>query len=278
MIKTAITGSTGLIGSRIIELLRQDIDFLEILQSDTDITNKESIWNFLKDKNYHILLHLAGYTNVDGAEKEQDLAYKVNVEGTRNIFEVVQEQKKKLIYISTDFVFDGINPPYDENSTPNPLGVYAKTKYEGEKILNGDAMIVRIAYPYRAAYKPKKDFVRSLKSLLEQQKELHMITDASITPTFIDDIAYTLKYLINNYSPEVFHVVGASSHSPFAAAKLIAQTFRLDESLVKPTTFAQYSAGKAPRSQYSEIKSIKNTFYRMKTLEEGLNAMRLHYK
>ncbi len=271
--KIAITGSTGLIGSRIIELVGQDLDFLEILQNDTDITDRESVWNFLKDKNYDILLHLAGYTNVDGAEKEQDLAYKVNVEGTRNIFEAVQKQKKKLIYISTDFVFDGTNPPYDEKSTPNPLGVYAKTKYEGEKLLNGNAMIVRIAYPYRAAYEPRKDFVRSLKSLLEQGKELQMITDASITPTFIDDIAYGLKHLINDYSPQVFHVVGATTLSPFNAAILIAQTFHLDESLVKPTTFAQYSIGKAPRSQYSEIKSVKNNFYKMKTFAEGLNTI-----
>ncbi|MBI2641455.1 sugar nucleotide-binding protein, partial [Candidatus Roizmanbacteria bacterium] len=78
----------------------------------------------------------------------------------------------------------------------------------------------------------------------------------------------------NNYSPEIFHIVGPNSLSPFAAAKLIAKTFDLNEILIFPTTFQEYSLGKAKRSQYSEIKSKKNNFYKMRGLEEGLREIK----
>ena len=97
--------------------------------------------------------------------------------------------------------------------------------------------------------------------------------DALITPTFIDDIAFAMKYLFQNFTPEIFHIVGANSLSPYDAGKLIAKTFHLDTNLILPTTYEEYSKGKAKRSRYSEIKSKKNTFYRMKTFEEGLRQL-----
>lgn len=84
------------------------------------------------------------------AETNREACYKINVDGTRNIFNAVQDKGKKLIFISTDFVFDGKQPPYDEDSSPNPPGIYADSKYQAEKVVKNKAMIVRIAYPYRA--------------------------------------------------------------------------------------------------------------------------------
>lgn len=273
MLKIAISGSTGLIGSRIIELLQNDCTFVPLLQSEVDITDKDSTLHAIDSMDFDTFLHLAGYTNVDAAEKEKEVAYAINVTGTHNVFDAVMGKKKQFIYISTDFVFDGTSPPYVEDSIPHPLGSYAQTKYEGEQIVHGHAMIVRLSYPYRAQFEPKKDFVRSIVSSLQEKKELRMITDATITPTFIDDIAHGLKYLFSNFSPATFHLVGENSLSPFDAGKRIAQTFHLDETLIQPISFAEYSKGKAKRSQYSEMKSKKNTFYRMKTFEEGLNEV-----
>jgi dTDP-4-dehydrorhamnose reductase len=274
MLKIAITGSTGLVGSRIIELLQNDFQFIPLLQEQGfDITNKKIVEEKLSEIDFDIFFHLAAYTNVDGAEKEKELVYAINVEGTRNVFEQTVSKGKQFIYISTDFVFDGIKPPYDEKSVPNPAGYYAQTKYEGEKVLKDKAMIIRISYPYRASFEPKKDFVRKIKSVLEEGKELKMMTDATITPTFIDDIAYACKYLFLHYSPEIYHVVGGNNLSPYRIGKLIAQTFGLNEDLIKPITYKKYSEGKAARAQYSEIISKKNTFYRMKTFEEGLQII-----
>jgi dTDP-4-dehydrorhamnose reductase len=273
MLKIALTGSTGLIGSRIVELLNNEFEFIPLLQSQVNITNKEQISKAITNIDYDIFLHLAGYTNVDCAEQEKDLAYKINVEGTRNVFESVINKNKKFIYISTDFVFDGKTPPYFEDNQPNPVSYYGLSKYEGEKFVKDRAMIVRLSYPYRFLFEAKKDFVRGIKLLLEQKKTLAMVTDSLMTPTFIDDIAYGLKYLFNNYSPEVYHLVGANSLSPYDAGILIAKTFNLDSSLIQPTTYEKYFTNKAPRPQYSDMKTKKNNFYKMKTFEEGLSIL-----
>lgn len=268
--KIALTGSTGLIGSRITELLKNEFEFIHILQSEIDITNKEQIQNKIQNIDFDILLHLAAYTNVDGAETQKNLVYDINVNGTKNVFEAVQSKEKKFIYISTDFVFDGTKQAYDEDSIPNPLGYYAQTKYEGERLVKNMAMIVRLAYPYRARYELKKDFVRTIVSFLEQKKELQMVIDSSITPTFIDDIVYSLRYLFNHFDEKIYHLVGASSVSPYDASVMIANTFSLDKNQIKQTTFAEYSKNKAPRPQYSEIKTKYQDIFHMKTFEQGL--------
>ncbi len=273
MIKVAITGPNGLVGSRIVELLKNDFQLLPISHSEVDITDRDSTLSKINNLDYDILLHLAGYTNVEGAETERNLAHNLNVTGTKNIFGAVQIKNKKMIYISTDFVFDGTTPPFTEDSKPNPVGYYAETKYEGELAIKDSTMIVRISYPYGNPNSKKPDFVMNLKQLLEKGQELKMIQDASITPTHIDDIAYALKYLMSNYKPDIYHIVGSQSLSPFDAGKLIAQKFSLNEDLIKPISFTEYKTGKAPRPQYSEIKSIKNNFHKMKCFEDGLKLI-----
>lgn len=277
MIKIALTGADGLVGSRIIELLDQDFEFIPLPQTSMDITSKEQIDKALKNLNYDIFFHLAAYTNVAGAETNRDLAFKINRDGTKNLFEAVSQKQKKFVYVSTDFVFDGTNPPYFEDSLPNPTSVYASSKYEGEKIVNpsagGQAMIVRISYPYRTHFELKKDFFRTFKFYLENNKPLSAITDSLMTPTFIDDIAYGLKYLFNNYSPEIYHLIGSDSLSPYDACLMVAEKFNLNISLIGKTTYEEYVKGKAALPKLANIKSKKNNFYKMKTFEEGLTEV-----
>lgn len=269
----AITGANGLVGSRIIELLHNEFTFIPIHQESCDITNKEQVLTHINTIDFDILLHLAAYTNVDGAEKKPEIAYKINVEGTKNIFDAVRQKNKKIIYVSTDFVFDGKHPPYDEDALPNPLAVYGKTKYEGEKIIGNEGMIVRISYPYRAVFEPKRDFARTIRHLLEQGKTITMVTDSLMTPTFIDDIAFSFKHLCMHYSPEIFHIVGATSLSPYDAGKLIAKVFGFNENLIQPTTYEEYFKGKALRPHNSSMISKKNNFHPMSTFEQGLRKL-----
>lgn len=270
MLKIAITGTSGLIASRIIELLRNEFEFIQLDLPNFDVTDKDKTIEIIKGLNFDIFFHLAAYTNVDGAETEKKIAHLINVEGTKNVLDAVSEKKKKLIFVSTDFVFDGKGGPYFEDSSPNPIGYYAQTKLEGEQIVKNRAMIVRYSYPYRANHPSKPDFVKRIKSLLEDNKPIKLMSDVLITPTFIDDIAFAMKHLFNNFAPEIYHIVGSNSLSSLNAGKLIAKTFNLNNALVLPTTHADYSKGKATRSQYSDIKTKKNDFYKMKTFEEGL--------
>ncbi len=266
----AVTGANGLVGSRIIELLKSKHSFIPFSSKDLDITQKDIVQQVLDATEFDLLLHLAAYTNVDGAETEKEKAHTINVEGTRNLLEQVEKAGKKMIYISTDFVFDGRIPPFDEMSTPNPVGYYGQTKYEAEQIVKDKAMIVRISYPYGYPSDKKPDFVQRLRQLLELNKPITMISDSAMTPTFIDDIALGLEYLATHYKPEIYHLVGTKSYTPFEVGTIIAKHYELPGSLIMPTTYKEYMKGKAERPQYSIIMTSKNIFTPMKTFEEGL--------
>jgi len=268
--KIAITGATGLVGSRIVELLKNDFTFIPLDHNSVDITKADAVEGALGSLDYDLVLHLAGYTNVDGAEAEKEKAHLLNVTATKNLFDLAQRKQKKFIYISTDFVFDGNNPPYDENSAPNPIGYYGQTKYAGEQIVKDNAMIVRISYPFRASYDKRSDFFRSIKSLLAQNKPVAGITDSIITPTYIDDIASGLRYLINNFSAETFHLVGSDSISPLSAFQTIAETFNLNPKLITRTSYDSFFQNKAKRPRHGNTISIKNTFQKMKSFREAL--------
>ncbi len=284
MIKIALTGGDGLVGSKIVEILKSDenFDVYLILEQQMDITNRESVFNTLKGLNFDVFLHLAAYTNADKAEIEKEKAWKINVEGTRNVFDAVRSMNKNFIYISTDFVFDGKmqKTMFFEDSNPNPISYYGLTKYEGEKIVNGNGTIIRISYPYRAKFGNKPDIVRTIKSLLEQGKFLSMVTDSLIVPTFIDDIGYALKkfLLSKNFDSKIFHLVGSQALSPYECGKIIAKTFGLDESLIKATTYEEYFKGKAKRPRFSDIKSRNNNFYKMGGFEETISKFKNNFK
>ncbi len=269
-LKISGTGLTGLVGSRIVELLKDDFDFTPIPFSDMDITNKDAVNRKLFETDFDVFLHAAAYTNVDGAEQDHDTAYNLNVTGTKNVFETVTNKRKKFIYISTDFVFDGQHAPASEDSTPNPLSIYGRTKFEGEQIVGHNGMIVRISYPYRAIFDQKKDVVRSIIDFLQGGGRIKGITDQILTYTFIDDIAFSLKHLLTNYSPEIYHIVGSDSLTGYDSILQICDIFGLDKTKVDQTTYYEFYAGRALRPKNGTTISTKNNFYPMKTLCNGL--------
>lgn len=268
--KIAVTGLNGLVGSRFLDLLKDDFDFIDLPQEKVDITIPDQVKRELNSLNYDLLLHLAAYTNVDQAEKDRELAWKINVEGTRNLYQTNLQKNKKFIYVSTDFVFDGVNPPFYENSSVNPLSVYGQTKYEGEKIVSPEAMIVRISYPYRAYFKQKKDFVRRTLEALNRKEPIMGVVDQYITLTFIDDIVFAFKNLFSNFQTGIFHIVGQESLTAYDSLIKICEIFNFDTSRVGKITYDEFYKDKAPRPKNSIIKSKKNNFFKMKTFEEGL--------
>lgn len=292
--KILTTGLTGLVGSRIQELLKNQYQF-ENLGSATgfDITNKEQVIKTILASDFDVFLHLAGKTYVDGCEEDKTIdekflnnevqeseivekktAWALNTLGTRNITDAVKEKGKKLIYISTDFVFDGEKEGgYKEDDPPSPINWYGKTKYEGEKEVErlDDHLILRLSYPYRASF-TKKDFVRVYLSLLEDGRPLRMVEDHVMTPTFIDDVARGMDLLIKKNEKGIFHLTGSSFVTPFDAAEMIADEFDLNKSLISKTSRLEYFRNKAPRPFFLGMKNDKITKLgiSMKTFEEGL--------
>lgn len=287
-----ITGGNGLVGSRVVELLSDKFNFQKASrETGINITKKDEVFSFFKNSNARIVIHMAAKADVDGCETDKDedsknlslnsydwedshSAYGVNVYGTKNVLDAADKTGKKIIYISTDFVFDGEKEePYAEEDLPNPINWYANTKYLGEReiLKSNNFIIARIAYPYRASFE-KKDFVRAIMTRFQKSQEISGITDHIMTPTYIDDIANALEVLIKNWDSGTYHVVGSSFISPFEAAGKIASIFGFDASLIKKTTRAEFFANRAPRPFHLALKNdkIARLGVRMRTFEEGL--------
>lgn len=278
------TGLTGLVGSRVVELLKDTHEFQNISTSTgVDITNATQVEEAISTSDAQVVIHFAAKTDVDGCENDKALgvegdAWKINVEGTRNVANAVSKAGKKLIFISTEFVFDGKKEFYTEEDIPNPVNWYAHTKYEGEKIvqsLTTPWIISRPAYPYRAAFE-KKDFVRAIMGRLESGGKIMGVTDHIFTPTFIDDIAYALDSLLKENASGIYHVVGSSSLSPYDASRKIAEVFGLDVSLIEPTTREEFFSGRAERPFALRIKNdrITELGVQMKSFDQGLQELK----
>jgi len=292
--KIFLTGGSGLLGTRLIELLARRYtiasfdrngvpDSIKTLCQEFtgDLTKKEDVAQAVLSFKPEIIIHAAAMTDVDGCEENKDLAYQVNVEGTKNIVDEAVRLSCHLIYISTDFVFDGKKGSYSENDTPNPVDYYGQTKYEGEGVVSKaktQSLIIRIAYPYRAHFE-KTDKIRWMLPKLQNSEEITAVSDQYGTPTFIDDIVSVLDTMIEKKVTGLYHVVGATRASWFEVAQAVCRVFGFDEKLVKPMRYADFIAGKkrAPRPYDSSLSIEKlrhDLGLSMSTLEEGITKIK----
>ncbi|MEK7571002.1 MAG: NAD(P)-dependent oxidoreductase [Patescibacteria group bacterium] len=272
MKKIFMIGGSGLVGSRVVELLSKNyiVDQFS-LESGVDITDPTTLGPIRNDKEHELLIHMAAKADVDGCEADRLLgedgsAYKINVLGTQNVLDACLPTNKKFIYISTDFVFDGENAPeggYTEEDDCNPVNWYAQTKYLGEEHVRESSLpfiIARLAYPFRKdAFAVKKDFVHAIMDRLSTGQEIRAVTDHVMSPTYIDDIAFALDKLITSDSQGIYHIVGGQSLTPYEASLLIAERFGYDRSLISETTRAEYFSGKAPRPYNIALNNNKIT-------------------
>lgn len=280
-------GGSGLVGSRIVELLNNKHRFTDLSKSrGVDITDPSSLEIIKNDTDNEAVILFAAKSDVDGCEKDRDLgengdAWKINVNGVKNVIDACLPKNKKLVYISTDFVFSGDDAPeggYTEDNAPNPLNWYGETKFRGEEIVKNSGLpfiIARIAYPYRKEFDAKKDFVRAIIDRLKNNQPVAAITDHIFTPTLIDDIASCIDVLIHHNKTGIYHVVGSQSLTPYDAAVMIAEKFNLDKSLIGKTTRAEYFKDKAPRPFNVSMNNekIKSLGISMKTFEQGLEVI-----
>lgn len=275
------TGLSGLVGSRLIELLSREYSFENLsLETGVDITKKDSLEEYFSHSDAPWVFHFAAYTDVQGAEKERSLkekslAWKINVEATNNIVDNCKRTKKKLLYVDTDYAFDGTKSTYTEEDIPHPLGWYGITKFEGAKrvlTLGDQGLVIRIANPYRAYPIGKKDFVHKMFERLKSGQTITGPKDQLFVPTFVDDIAFAIRALVSGNKFGIYHVVGSTALSPYDAALLIAEVFGCDPSLVHPTTFKEMFQNRAPAPQYAALKNDKITALgvSMKTFLDGL--------
>ena len=298
-----LTGASGLIGSRFEELMFEKHEIIPLSSTNgIDITDKDSIENFLRDKEADVVIHLAAKTDVDGCEtdKAEDLnalgisegqamqvkmddidaspwqgkstAFAINSVGTKNLYNVAQLRGWKFVYISTDFVFSGNEDNYTEESEASPVDWYGMTKWLGEQVVNtGKDLNVRLSFPYGYQSPVKKDVVWKLHDFLGQKDEVSLISDQIITPTFIDDIVYGLEFLLQQKVFGIIHLTGSSSLSPFDIGTKIKETFGFSTT-INESRLADVYAGKAARPFQSIMKNdkLRTLGFVPKTFDEGL--------
>ena len=192
--RVLITGSNGQLGSEIKELANNykklDCVFKDLPK--LDICNVQALEAFILDHQINAVINCAAYTAVDKAEKDAEMAEQVNSIGVLNLLKALQKVNGKLIHISTDYVFDGDHTiPYKESDPVSPIGVYGKTKREGElAVINSevDAIIIRTSWLY-SSY--GNNFVKTMLRMGSEKETLDVISDQVGTPTYARDLAKT---------------------------------------------------------------------------------------
>ena len=225
-----------------------------------DITKKASIENFFKTYDFEWLILFSAFTDVDAAEKQRGdkngLCYLINVDGTTNVVDACKSSNRKLIFISTDFVFDGQNGPYSEESQPggdlDKVSWYGLTKIEAENYIRenlANFLILRIAYPYRGRFTAKDDIAKRILRLYQVGQLYPMFTDQIITPTFIDDIAEAVKLLISSAQEGIFHLVSPRETTQFEFAEELIRVFKGDSSKIQKGSIIDFlkAPGYTPR-------------------------------
>lgn len=262
MKKVLVFGGSGLVGSKFIELYKDYFETSAPQVTEVDILKKDQLINCVQRFNPDTIINFAAYTQVEEAEKQignkNGICYLINVVGAKNVAEAAKQLNKKLIHISTEYVFNGVksDSPYTEADQPNPINWYGTTKYLAEEaVLQADptVLIMRICMPFRAFYEIKKDVARFFLGQLQEGQEIKAIADQKVTPTLVDDIAHALKVLTDLPCLGIYHVCSINSITPFEFTKLIAQAFNLNTSLIKPISFDEYNKQK-------QAKVLKNSW------------------
>jgi len=219
--RIAVTGSKGQLGSALQQVFATD-ELLLIDLPEHDITQLGATLDALTSFAPDVVIHTAAMTNVDACEMDPASAYRLNVLGTRNVAVAAQQCHAALVYISSDYVFDGQKTePYWEYDDPNPLSVYGRTKWIGERLvqeLSDRFYVVRIAWLYGQG---PRNFVRTVLRLADERCSLSMFTDESGSPTHAQDVAEALAQLIRQPAYGIYHLPNSGICSRYEWAREI---------------------------------------------------------
>jgi len=267
MERLLVTGASGLLGSKIVELAREDYESIPLHNTKPlhpnslklDITDQNQVFSLFSKLEPDIVIHTASETNVDKCETEKEHAWKINVEGTRNIAFACSKVGAKLVYISTDYVFDGEKGNYTEQDKPNPINYYGVTKFEGESQVVQHCKnyaILRTSVLY--GWHPwKQNFATWVINELKQNKEITVVEDHYNTPTMADNLAEMAIEAIPKDLQGVYHACGSERIGRYEFARQIAKAFDLNQNLIRPIEMEQLTAWIAKRPRDSSLNTDK---------------------
>ena len=271
--KILITGSKGQLGSELVELLSKDNEVYGFGHKELDVTDKNLVINTVSKIIPDVIIYSAAFTNVDGCESNIKTAFDVNIIGTGNVAIASKKNKSKMVYISTDYVFDGKkNSPYLESDIPNPVSIYGVSKYGGELIVKhflNNFFIVRTSWLYS---KRGKNFVNTILNIAKNKKELKVVYDQVGCPTYAPDLANAISALISTKYYGIYHITNSGECSWYEFAKKILEYAEIKDIKVTPISTEELNR-QAPRPKYSVLKNSnleKRKIYKMRNWELAL--------
>lgn len=288
--KVLITGGSGLLGSMVAkaakghEILttynrnRVDVDYPLV---PMDITKNEQVEALIGDFMPDGVIHTAALTNVDYCEDHREEARQINEVGTANLARACQKAGAKMIYVSTDFVFDGekAGGMYTEEEEVHPIGYYGLSKLFGEKAVIKecpDHAIARVSVLYGWNIQNRPNFVTWVIETLGKGEQINIVTDQYSSPTLAGNAAEALVRILEKDKAGIFHCAGGERINRFDFTKKIAQVFELDEALINPITSENLEQkARRPRDSSLNINKIERELeIRMLKVKEGLKIMR----
>lgn len=270
--KIIVTGANGQLGRDIVNIFYENHDIYGLGRNELDITNLDQCQNTIRNIHPDVIMHAAAFTSVDLAESQEDIAYRVNAIGSRNIAVAAQEIGAKLCYISTDYVFDGNGMmPYKEYDNTNPQGVYGKSKRAGELLvqsLSSKYFIVRTSWVYGLH---GNNFVKTMLNIAKERDHLKVVCDQVGSPTYTVDLCGFLSQLIQTDKYGIYHASNSGQCSWYEFAKAIFEESGLHVQ-VEPCTTEQFPRpAKRPKYSVMDHMAIRiNQFNDLRHWREGL--------
>lgn len=264
--KIILTGSTGYIGSQFINLSKKEFDIIPVGKNKLDITESDAVYTFISQNDAPIIIHLAAKTHIDACEVDRPLkkngqTWKVNVIGTKNIIKACLAFHKRLIYLSTECVFDGQKSLYTEEDIPNPINWYGETKKEAEEIIVKNMknyVILRSVLTYGNPLPHKNDLIKTLTKSLRQGHKIKAVTDQRLSITYIDDLVKAILAAAKSQITGIYHFAGNEIFTPFEIANIIKKTLNLTQGEIIPVTLKNFfNSGAKLRLKNAVLSSSK---------------------
>lgn len=268
-----VTGISGQLGYDVFEEgKKRGIDIVGTSSKELDITNEHAVKKYIALVKPDVIIHCAAYTAVDKAEGDRNTCYNVNVNGTKYLAEAAAEHHAKFVYISTDYVFDGLgNQPFKETDKTNPIVYYGETKLQGEQVVQKlleKYFIVRISWVFG---KNGHNFVKTMLRLAESYETVSVVGDQLGSPTYTVDLAKVLLDMVQTEKYGIYHASneGFCSWAEFAeaiykeAGKVIA---------VKAISTAEYpTKAKRPANSKMDKSKLAEMFSTLPTWQDALS-------
>jgi len=292
--KILITGSNGLLGQKLVQLITRNGNHELIATArgvnrlpfedgyvfeSLDITNEQEVWNVVKKHQPDVIINTAAMTNVDQCETERDDCWKLNVTAVEHLIKAAEETKAFLLQLSTDFIFDGQDGPYNEEAEANPVSYYGESKLAAEELLIKSKLewaIARTVLVYGIAHDmSRSNIILWVKKSLEEGKEIQVVDDQWRTPTLAEDLAKGCLLIAEQKAKGIYNISGDDLLTPYEMAVKTAEFFDLpQDSMTKSdsTKFKQ-TAKRPPKTGFILDKAKRDLGYEPHSFEEGIRVL-----